>query len=127
MEDREKTNEQLIQEVEQLRARIAALETLTDEKAQAEEFLRGSLTLARNAIEASPEATVVVDRDCRVVLANRAATEMIGGDDPASKCLTCYRAFHGREAPCDELGERPLLRRGSVAHARTISRPHRER
>jgi len=52
-------------------------------------------------IDAIPEATLVIGRDHRIVLANRTAREVIGGEDPVAGHLTCYQAFHRLDAPCD--------------------------
>ena len=126
MEDQEKTNEQLVRELDRLRQRIAELETLADENKQTEEALQGSLGFVRTLIEANPEATVVIDRDGRVVLANRAAREMTGGEDPVSKCLTCYQVFHGRTTPCEELGDRcPLVQIAKTKAPTTVTHTHR--
>ena len=121
MEDQERTNEQLVRELERLRQRIAALVTLADETKQADAALQGSLTFSQALIEANPEAMVVIDRDYRIVLANRAAREMAGEEDPASKCLTCYQVFHGGTTPCEELGDWCPLVQITETKARRLS------
>ena len=126
MEDQEKTNEQLVRELDRLRQRIAELETLADANRQTAEALQGSLKFAQTLIEANPEATIVIDRDCRVVLANRAAREMAGGEDPVSECLTCYQVFHGQIAPCEELGVQcPLVQIIETRAPITVTHTHR--
>jgi PAS domain S-box-containing protein len=125
MEDQERTNEQLVRELERLRQRIAALVTLADETKQADAALQGSLTFSQALIEANPEAMVVIDRDYRIVLANRAAREMAGEEDPASKCLTCYQVFHGGTTPCEELGDRcPLVQITETKAPTTVTHTH---
>jgi PAS domain S-box-containing protein len=54
----------------------------------------------QTVIDAIPETMLVIGRDYRILLANRAAREMAGGFDPAT-CLTCYQCSHHRELPCE--------------------------
>lgn len=52
------------------------------------------------------ESLVVIDRDYRIVLANRAYRELGGvaaGDDVRG--MSCYSVSHGRDRPCHEEGE----------------------
>lgn len=94
------TKAQLVQEIRDLQRRLAALEESEAEHQRAEEALRQSRNFLRSIIEAIPEVTMVVDRECRVVLANRAARSRVGGEDPVSAGLKCYQVSRHRETPC---------------------------
>jgi len=69
---------------------------------QAEAAARESRRFLQTIIDDIPEALMVIDRDYRIILANRAVQEMAGGRDPVSSCLTCYQALHHRLTPCSE-------------------------
>ena len=128
MEDQENTPAQRVRELQRLRQRITALETLAAKNSQANAALQGTLALARTLIEAHSEATIVIDRDGREVLANRVAREMAGEADPASNCLTCWRVFHGPTTSCEELGDRcPLLQVTTTKAPATVTHTHRGR
>ncbi|MDY7009279.1 MAG: ATP-binding protein [Planctomycetota bacterium] len=60
---------------------------------------------------------MVIDRDYRIVLANRAAQKMAGGKDPVSAHLTCYQVTHHRDTPCE--GEMELCPAKKVFETRT--------
>ncbi|HYW77944.1 MAG TPA: PAS domain S-box protein [Thermoguttaceae bacterium] len=64
--------------------------------------LRQSSDFLQTVIDAIPELTVVIDRDYRVLFANRAAREKAGGMDPVAACLACYQLSHHRDTPCQE-------------------------
>ena len=55
----------------------------------------------QTVIDAFPDSIVVIDRNYRVVLANRAARSM-AGRDPVSGCLRCFEVSHRRDRRCDE-------------------------
>ncbi len=87
---------------------VTVIQDITQRK-RAEEALQQSRAFLQTVIDAVQDATLVVDRDYRVVLANRAARRRTGGRDPVSACMACYRLFHGRAAPCAaEHGPCPL-------------------
>ena len=67
---------------------------------RAEAELRKSQAFLQTVIDAIPEVTMVVDREYRVTLANRAARELTGYEDPVVKGMMCYEVFHHRDAPC---------------------------
>jgi PAS domain S-box-containing protein len=75
-----------------------------------EETIRHSQAFLETVIDSIPDPMLVIDRDHRTVLANRAAREMAGEADPVSRCLTCYWLAHQRELPCAGQNECPLQR-----------------
>jgi PAS domain S-box-containing protein len=70
------------------------------ERRQMEETIRRSQAFLQTVIDSIPDPMLVIDRDHRTVLANRAAREMAGEADPVSRCLTCYWLAHQRDLPC---------------------------
>jgi len=85
--------------------------------------LNRSSDFLQTVIDAIPELTVVIDRDYRVLLANRAAREMAGGTDPVAACLTCYQLSHHRETPCQEETE-PCPLKQIIATKRPVTVEH---
>ena len=80
------------------------------ERKQMEETIRQSQAFLQTVIDSIPDPMLVIDRDHRTVLANRAAREMAGEIDPVSRCLTCYWLAHQRDLPCAGQNECPLQR-----------------
>ena len=76
---------------------------------QMEETIRRSGAFLQTVIDAIPDILLVIDTDCRIVLANHAAREMAGGIDP-TVCLTCHQLSHHRDLPCAGKDEPCTLR-----------------
>jgi PAS domain S-box-containing protein len=74
-----------------------------------EETIRRSGAFLQTVIDAIPDILLVIDTDCRIVLANHAAREMAGGIDP-TVCLTCHQLSHHRDLPCAGKDEPCTLR-----------------
>jgi len=58
-----------------------------------------SHTFLQTVIDAFPDSLMVIDRDHRVILANRTAQDVYGLPDPASDDFKCYQVHH-RGTPC---------------------------
>ncbi len=69
-----------------------------------EEEIRQSQAFLQTVIDAIPDTMLVIGRDYRILLANRAAREMAGGIDP-TVCLTCHQLSHHRNLPCEGRSE----------------------
>jgi two-component system, sensor histidine kinase and response regulator len=69
------------------------------QRREMEEEIRRSRAFLQTVIDAIPETMLVIGRDYRISLANRAAREMAGGIDPVD-CLKCHRLSHHRDSPC---------------------------
>ena len=86
---------------------IGTVHDITDRK-QAEEALRQSKDFLQTVIDGIPDPTMVIGRDHRVLLANRGARLLAGGD-PVEQGLRCFEVLHRHEAPCaDPSGGCPL-------------------
>jgi PAS domain S-box-containing protein len=80
--------------------RTARLEQANTELQQTHAHVLASRAFLQSILDAVPETTLVIDRDYRVVLANRAARQMAGGKDPVVACLKCHELSHHRQTPC---------------------------
>lgn len=85
-----------------------AITDITERK-NMEEAIRQSRAFLQTIIDAIPDTMLVIDREFRISLANRAAREMAGGVDPTA-CLTCHQLSHHRELPCEGQNEPCPLR-----------------
>ncbi|KKK59123.1 hypothetical protein LCGC14_3037540, partial [marine sediment metagenome] len=72
----------------------------TAELREAHEELTRSHGFLQTVIDALPEPTMVLNLDHTIALANRAARDLTGGDDPAACGMTCHWLFHHRDTPC---------------------------
>ena len=64
-----------------------------------EEALRKSQAFLQTVIDSIPDVMLVIGRDYRIVLANRAAREMAPDVEPT--CMLCHRFSHHRDVPCE--------------------------
>ncbi len=78
MNDNRKTQEQLIQELEYLRRRIAELEKSETESKRVEEALRASEELFRSYLEYAPDGVYMSDLEGNFLYGNRKCEEIIG-------------------------------------------------
>jgi PAS domain S-box-containing protein len=78
MKDEQKTKAQLVEELAQLRQRIAELEASETGRKQAEEALRASQEYARNLIDSSLDMIISVNMERHIVEFNQAAQEVFG-------------------------------------------------
>jgi PAS domain S-box-containing protein len=60
-----------------------------------------SSAFLQGVIDAFPDSLMVIDRDYRIVLANRAAEKLFGAVDPASDCIRCFQYSHRLSHPCE--------------------------
>jgi len=69
----------------ELRQTNERLQREVDQRREAQRELEQSRRLLRTAIDALPDAMLVLDRDRRIVLANEAACRTVGGRDPVAE------------------------------------------
>lgn len=94
-----------------------------DARAEDVTALNRSKAFLLTVIDAIPDLTLVLDRDYRILLANRAAREMADGTDPVAACMTCYQLSHHRDTPCQE-GVEPCPLKQVIATKRPVTVEH---
>jgi PAS domain S-box-containing protein len=116
MKKEEKTEEYHIDELEQLRKRIAQLEAFEAQRRRAAKALKDSEAQKKAILDASVDRIRLVDRDLRIIWANKTALRSlnIASEDLVGK--HCYKAFHGRKTPCTECPSRKALKTGRIEH-----------
>jgi signal transduction histidine kinase/CheY-like chemotaxis protein len=72
--------------------------------------LADSGALAQSVLDGLPDPAMIIGENFNIVMMNRAARAAIDIDD--CEGLPCYRAMHGFESPCDELGQPCVMRTG---------------
>ncbi|MFH1266795.1 MAG: response regulator [Planctomycetota bacterium] len=84
---------------------------------------RGTRAFLRTLVDGIPDVALVIDRNHRIVLANRAAREMARQKGSGTGSMTCYQLLHHSNAACPELGKKCTLeqvvetkRPGTVRH-----------
>ena len=92
-------------------------------KTEAEAEVRQARARLGRVIEATPEPFLVIDRDHRVVMANKAARDMAGGIDPAKVDVRCYQMSHHRDEPCND-AEHPCPLQRVVATGQSVHVTH---
>jgi len=97
MRDRDKTKEQLICELEELRRRVAVLEGVEVERARAESALRESEERFRKAFEEGPMGVALLDLDARIQHVNHRFCDMLGHTEEE----IIARGIHGITHPDD--------------------------
>ncbi|MCP4592410.1 MAG: PAS domain S-box protein, partial [bacterium] len=93
------------------------------ERKRAETALRESRGFLQKVIDGTTDPLLVIDRDYRVVLSNRAAREMAGREFLTSGCLACHQFSHRRDQPCDG-AEHPCPLRDVVATKAPVTVTH---
>ena len=101
MNDNRKIKEQLIQELEDLRRRIAELEKSETERKRAEEALRESEQRLNNILHGSPIPAFVITKDHKVMYWNKALEEMSGiKSEELIGTNEHWKAFYSEKRPC---------------------------
>ena len=98
MSDQDKSREQLISELEELRQRVAALEASETEWRRTEEALQGSEERFRLLVEAIPQPIWRSDADGNVIEFNRRWHEYTGQTAEEAKGSGWTKALHSDEA-----------------------------
>jgi len=101
MKDQKKTSSRLIEELGALRQQAGGPEQPVPQDSRPAGPMIESPGFGQAIIDAIPAATIIIDRDFRVVRANRRARELSGGECPQSGCLACYEVSSGRFVPCE--------------------------
>lgn len=98
--DQDKHKIELIEELQQLRARVSQLEDEVSAQKEGTQSLQKSETLLKNIFQAIPDLLSVHDKDLRVVLSNWHGHEYITEAERAGQPY-CYAVYFHRDTPCD--------------------------
>jgi two-component system cell cycle sensor histidine kinase/response regulator CckA len=90
--------------------RIFGIYTDITERKKAEEALRNSEQFIRRILDTVDEGFIVIDRDFRILTANRAYCSQVGESCGAVVGRHCYEVSHGSVKPCFEEGEECAVR-----------------
>lgn len=82
MENKEKTKEELIEEIEVLQRRITELEKSESELKQAEKTVAKERNLLRTVIDNLPDYVYIKDTDGRYIVSNKAHARFLGKETP---------------------------------------------
>lgn len=86
---------------------------------QTEEALRKSERFIRDILETVDEGIIVIDREYRIISANKAYLDQSGSSMEKITGMHCYQVSHRTGKPCFEMGEEC-----AVHHAFTTGEPH---
>ena len=100
MKDERKAREQLINELAEMRQRMAELETSEAEIKRDEEALRESEREKAIILNSLSELVTYQDRELRIKWANRAAGESVASSPEQLVGRHCYEVWQGRSEPC---------------------------
>jgi two-component system, cell cycle sensor histidine kinase and response regulator CckA len=91
---------------------VAVLSITRDitERKHAEDMLRRNEEMVRNILNSVDEGFIVVDRDYRMLTANRAYCNQLGLPHDEMVGKECFKVSHHRDRPCYEEGEECAVR-----------------
>ena len=91
-----------------MRADQGTLKELRDAKNELEDKLGGieqqladSQSFNQSVLDGVPDPAIIIDKDFGVTAINKAARKALNGDGGSGEPLSCFRALHGRDTPCD--------------------------
>jgi PAS domain S-box-containing protein len=93
------------------------------QRKRAEEELRESEAQKRAILDASIDMVRYVDKDMRIIWANRRITDVLGVAPEDITGQTCYELFVGTDAPCEGCPTQKALATGEIERA-VMNKPH---
>jgi PAS domain S-box-containing protein len=121
MKDKYKKKEQLINELIDLRRRIAELEKSEAELKRTEEKLQRAKEEKTNILETMSELVIYVDTKMKILWANRAAAESVGLTADELVGSYCYKEWFQNSEPCPGCPAIKVLKTGQPQEGETIS------
>ncbi|MDA8091048.1 MAG: PAS domain-containing protein [Nitrospiraceae bacterium] len=95
------------------------------ERRHAEEALQKSEAFIKNILENVDEGFIVVDKEYRILSANKAFCSAVNMNQEQARGMTCYKISHGSGRPCSENGEEcPVKRVFETGAASAASHRH---
>ncbi|MBW1980529.1 MAG: sigma 54-interacting transcriptional regulator [Deltaproteobacteria bacterium] len=111
MKEADKSREQLLEELQILRGRLAELEASAAEHRRVEEKLQEAKDYYQSVLFNMHEDIIIIDRDYRITDANKAFLHTTGRKRQEVVGEPCYKISHGYNQPCDKHGEECVLPR----------------
>lgn len=102
MKDIRKTKAQLVEELAELRQRIAQYEAAESQPEPALPGFALSQQETSDVLDKMAELVIFHDRDLRVIWVNQAAADSLGLAQKDLVGSHCYELWHKRSAPCDD-------------------------
>jgi PAS domain S-box-containing protein len=112
MKAEEKTKEQLINELEELRQRVAELEAPETRSAKRAEPFAGARGEWERTFDVIPDPISILDRQHRIVWVNKTMANRLGITPEEAVGLTCYECVHGMGKPPSSCPHTKLLADG---------------
>jgi hypothetical protein len=112
MKDENKSKEQLLTELRELRERLSEREMsegLSERRSRKE--LEEIQELIESVIESFLESIVVINSARKIIWMNRKARDFLVGSASPPKSLLCYKCHHRRQSPCDGLSSTARLKK----------------
>jgi PAS domain-containing protein len=63
--------------------------------------LADAKSFSQSVLDGVPDPAIIIDTDFNVTAINKAARNSFSGQIASGEAIPCYRALHGRDAPCD--------------------------
>ncbi len=112
--------------------RLVAARDRADEEAATRELVQTKHTedirkhrdQLQAVIDGIPSPLMVIDRNYKIQLANRAVREYTGETESAVHGMTCHRVLHRRDEPCDEPNVCPLRKAVELRAAVKVTHIH---
>jgi PAS domain S-box-containing protein len=99
MEDQEKTKEQLIKELEELRQKVGEFQPTEARSAKRAETFADAREEWERTFDIIPDPISVIDREHRIVWLNKTMANRLGITPEEAVGLTCYECVHGTAEP----------------------------
>ena len=101
MKDEDKTKDELINELVELRQRIAEIEALETEQKKTEELLRNAEKNWRDSFNSLEDVMLIIDKDYNIENINEIGLKLLGKSKEEVLGGKCYQVVHGENKPCE--------------------------
>ena len=115
MKDNDRTKDELIREIAELRNRIASLQEANTKQCATEKKLLDEERFLFNVFTSVQDGISVLDKDLNIIMVNHKIEEWYGHAMPLVG-KKCYAAYHGRSQPCEICPTLKTLETGRAAH-----------
>jgi len=102
MKDEDKTKDELINELVELRQRIAEIEALETEQKKTEELLRNAERNWRDSFNSLEDVMLIIDKDYNIENINEIGLKLLGKSKEEVIGKKCYQIISGADSPAEE-------------------------